>query len=68
MDENEEEEEEEEEAVGEGLKVTISVPEERAHLVNPCQLAPVRIQQSRMSFFLSGLLVMALTVLWLAFV
>ncbi len=64
----EEEEEEEEQAHGHTLKVAIRVPDEGRSLVNPCELNPGRLKHSRMSFFLSGLLMMALTMLWLAFV
>lgn len=67
-DEEDEEEEEEEQAHGPNLKVAINVPDEGRSLVNPCELNPARLKPSRMSFFLSGLLVMALTMLWLAFI
>lgn len=66
--EEEEKEEEEEQAHGHTLKVAISVPDEGRSLVNQCELNPVRLKHSRTSFFLSGLLVMALTILWLAFI
>lgn len=65
---DDEEEEEEEQAHGHTLKVAINVPEEGRSLDNPCALNPARLQHSRMSFLLSGLLVMALTMLWLAFI
>lgn len=69
VDEGEDEEDEEEEqAHGHTVKVAIDVPDEGRSLENPCVLNPARIQPSRMSFFLSGLLVMALTMLWLAFI
>lgn len=64
----EEEEEDNEQDYGHTLRVTVSVPDEGASTVNHCELSPARLQQSRLSFFLSGLLVMALTVLWLAFI
>nr|XP_019946063.1 PREDICTED: protein 4.1 isoform X8 [Paralichthys olivaceus] len=67
-EEEEEEEEEEEQGHGHTLKVAITVPDEGRSLVNPCELNPARLRQSRMSFFVTGLLVMALTILWLAFV
>lgn len=67
-DAEEEEEEEEEQAHGHTLRVAINVPEEGRSLDNPCELNPARLKHSRMSFFLSGLLVMALTMLWLAFI
>ncbi|KAM6958722.1 protein 4.1-like [Aplochiton taeniatus] len=35
--------------------------EEDRHTSNPCQLRPAQLQQSRLSFLLSGMLVMALT-------
>lgn len=68
VDEEEEEDEEEDQAEGHTLKVAIDVPHERGSLVNPYELNAARIKHSRMSFFLSGLLVMALTMLWLAFI
>lgn len=67
-EEEKEEEEEEEQAHGHTLKVAISVLDEERSLVNPCELNPARLKRSRMSFFLSGLLVMVLTTLWLAFI
>ncbi|KAI9541910.1 hypothetical protein NQZ68_026374 [Dissostichus eleginoides] len=67
-DDDEEEEEVEEQAHGHTLKVAINVPDERRSLVNACELNSARLKHSRMSFFLSGLLVMALTMLWLAFI
>lgn len=68
VDEEEDEMEEEEQAHGHTLKVAINVPDEKRSLVNPCELNPARLKHSRMSFFLSGLLLMALTMLWLAFI
>lgn len=65
---DEEVEEEEERADGHTLKVAVNVSDERRGLVNPRELNVARIKHSRMSFFLSGLLVMALTMLWLAFI
>lgn len=65
---DEEDDEEEEQADGQTLKVAIDVSNERRGLVNSCEQNVARIKHSRMSFFLSGLLVMALTVLWLAFI
>lgn len=67
-DDDEDEEDEEEQAHSHTLKVAINVPDEGRSLVNPCELNPARLKHSRMSFFLSGLLVMALTMLWLAFI
>ncbi|XP_042068910.1 protein 4.1 isoform X5 [Haplochromis burtoni] len=63
-DGEEEEEEEEEQAHSHTLKVVVNEPHERGSLVTN----PTRLKHSRMSFFLSGLLVMALTMLWLAFI
>lgn len=69
VDEGESEEEEDDEQIqGHTYKVAINVPDERRNLDNPCELNPARLQPSRMSFLLSGLLVMALTMLWLAFI
>lgn len=63
-DGEEEEEEEEEQAHSHTLKVVVNEPHERGSLVTN----PTRLKHSRTSFFLSGLLVMALTMLWLAFI
>lgn len=57
-------EEEEEQAHSHTLKVVVNEPHERGSLVTN----PTRLKHSMMSFFLSGLLVMALTMLWLAFI
>lgn len=67
-DDDDDEEEEEEQGHGPTLKVAIDVPDVGRSLVNPCEINPARLKHSRMSFFLSGLLVMALTMLWLAFI
>lgn len=67
-DDEDEEEEEDDRAFGHTLRVAVEVPIERRNLVNPCELNPARLRQTRMSFFLSGLLLMALTMLWLAFI
>lgn len=63
-----EDEDGDEDAQSQRSKVSVNVLPERRSLENPCELNPARLQRSRMSFFLSGLLVMALTMLWLAFI
>lgn len=69
VDDGEEEEEEEEgQAHSHTLKVVVNEPHERGSLVKSCEPNPTRLKHSRMSFFLSGLMVMALTMLWLAFI
>lgn len=60
-----EEEYEEEKTHRHTLKVAIGEPEEGI-AVEPCELYPAR--QSQMSFFLSGLLLITLTMLWLVFI
>ncbi|XP_077403899.1 protein 4.1-like isoform X4 [Vanacampus margaritifer] len=71
-DEEEEEEDEEEQACGHTLEVAIRMPDEARRLDSSGEVSPSRLhthyRHSRMSFFLSGLLAMALTVLWLAFI
>ncbi|CAN9504187.1 unnamed protein product [Ophioblennius macclurei] len=72
IDDDDEEEEEDKEGHEEvhdhTVRVAINVPEDQMSLVNPCELNPARLTLSQMSFFLSGLLVTALTMLWLAFI
>ncbi|XP_077363260.1 protein 4.1 isoform X6 [Festucalex cinctus] len=72
VDEEEEEEDEEEQACGHALEVAIGMPDEARRLDSTGEVSPSRLhshyRHSRMSFFLSGLLAMFLTMLWLAFI
>ena len=59
---------EEDQARGPTVRVSMPMPEEEWSVTNPCQLYPARLPQSPISVLLSGLLVMALTLLWLVFI
>ena len=63
-----EEEVEGKQASSHTVRVSVDLSEEDKNPLHPCDLAPAKLQQTRMSFFLSSLLVMALTLLWLIFI
>lgn len=68
IDEDGDDEEKDEQAHGHTLNVAVNVPDEGRSLVLSCEINPGRHKISQMSVFLSGLLLMALTMLWLAFI